>query len=422
MPKSNGIIPHKLEQAIYKYGLLFFALLLPFQPTFPPLTLGLMAIGLCWLLSGNFKSKFEILRSNRAAVYLVAYFVWCAAGLLYTTHFTEGIQDVGQKIPFLLWPLFLGSVPFAFVRRNLILMVFIAALALCLAYCFGEAFFAYQQSGNVLEFHFDKLVESDMVPPHYLGMMLNFGYALLLHGVLRGEARFTRFIDIFLALFFLVGLIFLSVRMQYLTFLVVNLLVVWRYSKEKRGMLFAWGAMVLTLIVFSSAVYSYEGSRRRILDAIHEAISFNGTVDDRQTNHRKFLWQYGSEVVREHPVFGTGTGASDAALNKALQQSEDQFWDDNGLYFIRDRTYNYHNVYLQQLATHGAIGLFLLLVMLFVPILGFPLNYEARLFLLVCTLSFLTESMFQRQAGILFFSFFYVILLSPFSPKKAEAQ
>jgi O-antigen ligase len=402
-----------LEQAVYKYGLLFFALLLPFQPSFPPITLALMFIGVGWLLSGNLRAKFKTLSANRVAIYVLAYFFWCVMGLAYTTNFDEGLQDVGQKIPFLFWPVFLGCVPVAFLQRNTVIKTFLFSLGMCLAYCFGEAFWAYQESGNVLEFHFDKLVESDMVPPHYLGMMLNFGYALLLHGILRGNTRFTRFIDVFLAVFFVVGLIFLSVRMQYLTFLVVNLLVVWRYSKEKRGMLFAWGAMILTLAIFSLAIYSYEGSRRRIVDAIHEAISLNGKVDDKQTNHRKFLWQYGSEVVLENPVLGTGTGAGDDALNEALQQSDDQFWDEGGLYFIRDRVYNYHNVYLQQLATQGTIGLFILLVMLFVPMLGFQITYEARLFITICALSFLTESMFQRQAGILFFSFFYMVLLSP---------
>jgi hypothetical protein len=44
------------------------------------------------------------------------------------------------------------------------------------------------------------------------------------------------------------------------------------------------------------------------------------------------------------------------------------------------------------------------------------LDYRAKVFLLVCALSFLTESMLQRQAGILFFSFFYTLLL----PNRAE--
>lgn len=371
-----------------------------------------MFSGLVWLLSLNFRGKWRALTSNRPAIFLITYFIWCLVGLLYTSNIDAGLQDVGQKVPFFAWALIIGAMPTTLNYKPLILKGFILSCIAVLTYYFIEATYAYQQSKDVLEFHFNKLVESDIVPPHYFAMMLNFAYAILLHAILRKKVYLGAFADVFAAIFFAIGIIFLSVRMQYVVFIVVNLVVVWGYSKEKKGKKFAWLAMLATFMLFSAAIYSYPGSRRRITDAINEAISFNKVVNYKQTNHRKFLWQYGGNVVVQNPILGTGTGASDDALNKELERSEDKFWNGTGEYLLRDKKYNYHNAYLQQLATHGTVGLFILLVMLFAPLLGMYIKVEARLFLIVCALSFLTESMFQRQAGILFFSFFYPLLLN----------
>ncbi len=412
MPKNNAILPLKWQERLYWYSLLFFALLLPFQPTTPPLTLSIMLMGLAWLLSLGFKAKYAALLQNRPALLLVVYFLWCVFGLLYTSNLKEGSNDVFQKIPFLAFALLLGAMPQFLKYRDKVLHAFLLALGAICIYSFAEAYLSFRETQDPLEFYFTKLVVSERVPPHYLGMYLNFGYAVLLYNILRQKSYINRVLDVFLALLFFVTLIFLSVRMQYLTFVLINLILIWRFSREKKGQLFAWGAMLAVLVGFSLAIYSFEGSRRRVTDAINEAISFKEKVNDKQTNHRKFLWKYGWESIREHPVLGVGTGAADDALSQKLQKSDAQFWNGQDLYYIRDQAYNFHNEYLQQLGAHGSTGLFILLLLLAVPILGISTPYEGKIFIVVCALSFLTESMLQRQAGILFFSFFYPLLLS----------
>ncbi len=401
------------QQRLYFYSLLFFVLLLPFQPKTPPIVLGVMVATLLWLITFNFKEKFKQLFAQPPALYIIAYFVWCVIGLLYSNNTQEGTKDVFQKLPFLLFGLILGSMPL-FVNRAkpaLIKVFLISCGAICV-FSFGAAYVNFQQTGDALSFNFSKLTITGMVPPHYLGMYLNFGYGILLYNILRGKAITTRFIDVFLAVLFFVTIIFLSVRMQYAVFIAVNILVVWRYSAQRKGSLVAWLSVLVLIGIFSSIVLAIPGSRRRVIDTVHEAISFKKVVNYRQTNHRKFLWAYGWEVVQEKPLLGYGTGASDEMLHQSLQQSDAKFWDGKNTYFIRDIRYNYHNEYLQQLATHGTVGLVILLVMLLVPLLGFQLNYQAKIFLVVSALSFITESMLQRQAGILFFSFFYALLIT----------
>lgn len=372
-----------------------------------------------WLITFNFKEKFRQLSNNNPALYLISYFLWCAIGLLYSNNVEEGIKDVFQKLPFLLFGLVLGSMPLFITKaKPALIKIFLVSCGAVCVISFGAAYLNFQQTGDVLSFNFSKLTLTSMVPPHYLGMYLNFGYGILLYNILRGKALTTRFIDVFLAILFFVTLIFLSVRMQYLVFVAVNVLVVWRYSAQRKGSLIAWLSVLILMAVFSTIVLSTPGSRRRVIDTVNEAISLKKVVNYRQTNHRRFLWSYGWEVIQKKPLLGHGTGASDEMLHQALQESDAKFWNGKDTYFIRDFRYNYHNEYLQQLATHGMLGLFILLVILFVPLVGLKLNYQAKLFLVITALSFITESMLQRQAGILFFAFFYALLISGFEKRK----
>ena len=84
------------------------------------------------------------------------------------------------------------------------------------------------------------------------------------------------------------------------------------------------------------------------------------------------------------------------------------------------RAYNFHNQYLQ---TFGAIGIFGFLLLCY--LLGYPFilsiknkDYLVISFLFIVGGSFLTESMFERQAGVAFFTIFYVLLIERINQNK----
>jgi O-antigen ligase len=135
-------------------------------------------------------------------------------------------------------------------------------------------------------------------------------------------------------------------------------------------------------------------------------------VNNKQTNHRVYLWRYGSEVISDHFWLGTGTGAADDALYEELKQCTAQFWNGERTYLLSEKKYNYHNEYLQHWAAHGLIGLLMLLGLMLVPLIYFgrKLNALQLSFLVLTAIAWLTESMLERQAGVLFFSFFYALL------------
>ncbi|HBF19973.1 MAG: hypothetical protein CMI36_10765 [Owenweeksia sp.] len=369
----------------------------------------MMLFGLFWLLSARFNEKFEALARNKMAGLFFLYYLWIVVGAFYTPLADEAEKDVVLKLPFVVWPLVLGSlIIFRKKARRTILQTFIASSVLSILICFVMALASFLDTGDAQEFYFTHLVDYAVLPPHYLGMYMSFSYGCLLYGVLRRKFYFGRSVDLLLMIILAIGIVFISARIQYVVFTVVNCWVFFAFLYQRSGVWKAMGGLIAVVVVFMSMAWIFPGSRHRIQDTYNELLSFEKTVNQKQTNHRKFLWYDGWEVVKEHWLLGTGTGAANEALQRKLQDNDQKFWNGYNVYYLRDRNYNYHNVYLEHWATHGIIGLLIFLALMLIPFFG-KRSPEGRIFLLVCGISFITESMLERQAGVLFFSFFYSV-------------
>ena len=140
MTSQASIRPY-LSQA-YLLGLLMVAVGL----TLSPFLMGMSQfwLVLVWLVDasltplkggqGGFKDKFSRFCNNKAAVLLVAFFLMHLVGLLYTADFQYAMKDLRVKLPILVMPLVLSSMPpldrkrFDFVMLVYVLSVFVATL------------------------------------------------------------------------------------------------------------------------------------------------------------------------------------------------------------------------------------------------------------------------------------------------------
>jgi O-antigen ligase len=179
------------------------------------------------------------------------------------------------------------------------------------------------------------------------------------------------------------------------------------YANKQRKDIGKWA--IASSIVLIAAAFLFPSSRTRIIETIDEVRSINTMVNNKQTNHRVYLWRYGAEVIQENFWLGTGTGAADDALNEKLENCEAPFWNGQRTYTLSEKNYNYHNAFIQHFAAHGIVGFLLFSLMFIGPFIYFRGRLEplAAAFLVLSLISFLTESMLERQAGVLFFSFFY---------------
>lgn len=408
MQKTNEFASMTLYERLYLYSLLFFAVLLPFQFNWLPLTIGLMLFSLVWLVSMGFGTKFKRLATQLPALLSLAYLVWIALGAMYSEEANNAVRILTLKVPFGAWAILLASAGIGGRKVvQIILQAFILALIGAALWALVQSGFTIIAEGKEAYAGSSYLLRFYQVPPHYFGLYLNFAYGILLAWWFRNDYLLNRRWLSFLALaLFLVMIILLAVRMQYLVFIAINIMVLFMGAR-KFGRLRVLQLIGIPLLVLLVGLAILPEPRARLLDSVNEVISFQEMVNNKQTNPRKFLWRDGFQIAREHWLIGTGTGAADSALHQKLQDEKAVFWDGSNTFTLSETTYNYHNSYLQHWAANGLVGLVLLFLLFMLPLLKKNTGIEGLVFLLACALSFFTESMLQRQAGVLFFTFFY---------------
>lgn len=122
------------------------------------------------------------------------------------------------------------------------------------------------------------------------------------------------------------------------------------------------------------------------------------------TTLRMEIWEDALTVYKKSPLLGLGTGDVE-------QEMINQYQADNFQQAIAERL-NPHNQFLQTGIAIGALGIILILAILFYP---FTLRKKKLYFgLLFCCISFIffmTESVLDKQAGVISFSIFYCLFL-----------
>lgn len=121
-------------------------------------------------------------------------------------------------------------------------------------------------------------------------------------------------------------------------------------------------------------------------------------------------WKIGIKIIKNNLLFGVGTGDISNAFHKMYQNGESNLMD-------KENWRRTHNQYLSTWIQLGIPGLILLLYMLFYP-LSFKVHRKNSLyvfFLILISISMLTEDTLETQAGATLFSIFNALLL--FNPK-----
>jgi O-antigen ligase len=161
------------------------------------------------------------------------------------------------------------------------------------------------------------------------------------------------------------------------------------------------------VLVFFAALQIFPKVKERIVSAKNEASSFLAGNNTEYTSvaSRFMIWESGYEVIKQNPVFGAGTGD---AKDKLLEEAQKKNY-----ILLVEKNVNYHNQYFQTMAAIGLPGLFLLLGSI---VIGVAYGIQKRdylclSFFTIIAISFLTESVLERQTGVIFYSLFSALLI-----------
>lgn len=374
-----------------------------------PLTGGIIIIGLSWIFSFSYKEKLRCLIKNPTAIAFVILYLLHLLSIFYTENSSEGWNDLRLKISFLLLPFFMTTVQFIYNEQRKFILKFFAVLMMLMALTdLTHAFLKYLVSGNQETFYYINLPYVLTNKVHYVAWYYSFAIFISIYHLISSKLNRTFwFLGLLILLF---SLILLSSRAFILAFIIVFILSFLKWFKTYKLSSLMWAKVSSIAAFFILSLVFIPSINLRLNDTVVELQKMFGYDTPKQTNPRVFIWRYGADLIVKNPIFGFGVGDAKEELNFALESCDAMFWNGEHNVPIHNKNYNFHNQFMQ---TWAEVGIFGFLILLFIMINPFLLKNSHPLFLIFIGLTFigcLTESMFERQAGVVLFAFMYPLL------------
>src|ERR1700733_15392232 len=119
----------RIHHYIYLLGLMGVAVGMSSSNALNSISQAVLAIN--WLAEGNYIFRLKKFITNKPAVVLCSFYVMHLIGLLYTTNFNYGLEDIDKKLPLFLFPFILSSsVTLSEKEKRIVFLFFMAALTI----------------------------------------------------------------------------------------------------------------------------------------------------------------------------------------------------------------------------------------------------------------------------------------------------
>ncbi|MCX6306032.1 MAG: O-antigen ligase family protein [Bacteroidetes bacterium] len=397
-------------ESVFLYTLYAIAFTIPVYGRLIPLLI--LVLGITWLVRGRYVQNFRLIfkEKKRFLVFSLSFiYLFYLVGMLWTDNLEYGWFDLEVKFSLLLFPLIFSMSGLPLVSKQETATIFKFFIAGCIAgslLLVGHAFYCSAVLHLPDSFYYSKLAWASH--PSYYSMYLAFAASNMLYFLLirRETIKKTETAAYVTALvFFTVMIVLLSSKAGLLiwgaviTFYTFLLLVI--VKNRLKGVLFFSIALVLLLL----ALQLFPNVANRVSQAKRD-VSSADTVGNskRSTGERIMIWNASLGVVRDNFFFGAGTGDVKDKLMEGYAQT-------NSLAVLKEHR-NAHNQFVQTWIALGVLGFLLFASMLVIPaIISCRMRfYPYFAFLFIMAISLFFESMFETQAGVVFFAFFNTIM------------
>lgn len=390
----------------------------------------LIFLALVWITEGKFKMKWERLKGATWIWPFLIYYLLLVVGMIYTNDAENGLFTLNKKIVFLVLPVIAATE--GWIDKKFLQVLKRSFVYSCLAMvllCLGIAAYYYLTGGPVSNFDFStndifRALHPDASPawmhfsyiqlaywadfhPAYLSMYLVFCLVLLLTE--NYTSKLERIIHFMMALLMVCALALLTSRMAIIAFVGSGIYLAIKKIQEKR----AWISMAIVAFSFVlvAVLWLNPVARFRVIE---EPMITNYQADQTVTNwnsvsYRLLEWEGSWSVIRAHWFAGVGTGGGKSAMTNFYAHYNSSTV---GL------EHNAHDQYLQTWMESGLLGLVAFLLCLCMGLFRLPRESSYFCFILIFSLMCLTESIGERQKGIVFFTLFQVLFLG-FEKRKA---
>jgi O-antigen ligase len=368
-----------------------------------------MVVG--WLASGNWRAKWDAVRSNPVVLAAIGLFALLVIGAAYGDGYPgEAATVLGKYRDLALIPIFALVLHDAAIRR-LALRVFGGTLAVVLALSY--------------------LIESGLLPPGrpLLGdpgnpvvfklhithsILMAYGAFLFASLAIHAAARAERFAWSALALLAAINVLFMvQGRTGYVV--LAALICLYLYGRMKwRGLVLA---VPLLAGLYVAAYYGSTGFRERTDRAVSEARAWErNTPTEESVGLRLEFAKNSLAIIADHPVLGVGTGGFSKAYADKVRNT------------ASPPTRNPHNEYLLIAVQIGLTGVAVMLFLLWTqwrlaPRLASPIEASlARGLVLTIAVGSLFNSLLLDHAEGLFFAWLSGLLFAGLQSRETHPQ
>lgn len=399
---SNSALINKIN--LYSLYVLSFAI--PFYKEIAPPIIIIFLISSFINGDYNFKN-----RSKTILLFTSLYFIY-VLGLFYTQNFKYGLHDLETKLSLLIFPLAFYITKINIREKiNSILKWFVFGVVISSVICLFQATYQFIITGDESELFYNKL--SLFHHTSYISMYLNLAIIVFYHFLFKEKSAVTfnkNYAIAFIA-FLTIIVTMLSAKTGIITMLLTHIIAVIYWSIKTKAYLKS--VIVVSLIVISFlTIFNYSTTFNHRVNEVLNTITSNNKSKTSTSAVRIDTWKISLELISKNPVFGYGTGdVKDILIKK---------YNEKNLSFLVEKKLNSHNQFLQTTIALGLIGF-----LVFISTLIFPAFYTTKrneklylFFILLFSISILTESMLERQAGVVFYSFFNSLFFAAYFTKR----
>lgn len=381
-------------------------------------SLSIIILAVFWILEGNYSEKFRIIKSNKIIWLFIGLFSLYPLSLLYTENMSNGLFNVEKHLAFLSLPLIIltSNIPSRYISYTKVSLVFASIAGI--TFCLLVALVDYLLTGEIMALVDENIINKftyygltraiEKWHPLYISMFLNFSWVFILNELISRWVSIRlifKSLYIFIILYILVCVVLLNSLNGIFT-MVALLLIIPTYLLLKKGryktLIFS---LTVSFILLSAIIYTTDSIRIKLTDVFTDKLEATDNFKERNAlTIRLAKWESGWEIIQANLWLGIGPGDTKSELIEV--------YNAKGFDYLAEQGYNAHNQYIEFLIAFGLAGFIIYMTLL---ILFFKESFRKNNLIIfstviVISLSGMTESILDRQHGIMLFSFLLPLL------------
>jgi O-antigen ligase len=363
-----------------------------------------------WCIFSSFigireKLYLNFFKDRKSFIFLIGYYLMAIISFLFVSeNMYEASKDLETKASFLIFPIFfylcrtklnkklLKNTLLSFSISNIFLALYIWTLI------FNKGIFDLFENDTYYHPLFREIFKSNTdIHLPYLGLLFGFSIIILVNFLItKNRVNKIKALLVFGVFVLLLSMFIFSARMAILsTFISFLFYSFYKVKSNRKKIIF-----LLIAIFIGVSLGLLPPIKRRIIGFSNTELKLpDSTQKSHEVNFRYGIYYCAKNVIKENWLMGVGLGSVQDKLDHCYDNFNYRGYDD-----FKNRQYNTHNQYLNAWISYGVFGL--LFLFFYLGYSFYKGDLLQKSFILLFSIALLTESLFEREIGVMVFSFF----------------